>query len=134
MKRIGEDVAEKLDYQPGVFTVERHVRGKWVTNHGSQVGEQHLVRSPPEFMQRPAAHGAKPPAGHREPMARALRERLLSGDQFRVVKVAEGSAAGLREIHLVAADLSVDPARHRQRVRHVRSVQVIQSARNSPRR
>ncbi len=30
MKRIGEDVTEKLDYQPGVFTVERHVRGKWV--------------------------------------------------------------------------------------------------------
>lgn len=32
MKRIGEDVSEKLDYQPGVFTVERHVRGKWVCN------------------------------------------------------------------------------------------------------
>ena len=30
MKRIGEDVAEKLDYEPGVFTVERHIRGKWV--------------------------------------------------------------------------------------------------------
>jgi len=30
MRRIGEDVAEKLDYEPGVFTVERHVRGKWV--------------------------------------------------------------------------------------------------------
>jgi transposase len=30
LSRIGEDVAEKLDYQPGVFTVERHVRGKWV--------------------------------------------------------------------------------------------------------
>jgi transposase len=30
MKRIGEDIAEKLDYVPGVFTVERHVRGKWV--------------------------------------------------------------------------------------------------------
>jgi transposase len=29
MTRIGQDVAEKLDYQPGVFTVERHVRGKW---------------------------------------------------------------------------------------------------------
>ena len=29
MKRIGEDVAEKLDYAPGVFTVERHIRGKW---------------------------------------------------------------------------------------------------------
>ena len=30
MKRMGQDVAEKLDYQPGVFTVERHMRGKWV--------------------------------------------------------------------------------------------------------
>jgi transposase len=30
MQRIGEDVAQKLDYQPGVFTVERYVRGKWV--------------------------------------------------------------------------------------------------------
>ena len=30
LKRIGQDVAEKLDYQPGVFTVERHIRGKWV--------------------------------------------------------------------------------------------------------
>lgn len=29
MTRIGEDVAEKLDYRPGVFSVERHVRGKW---------------------------------------------------------------------------------------------------------
>ena len=30
MKRIGEDIAEKLDYVPGVFTVERPMRGKWV--------------------------------------------------------------------------------------------------------
>lgn len=30
LQRIGEDIAEKLDYQPGVFTVERHIRGKWV--------------------------------------------------------------------------------------------------------
>ena len=29
MKRIGEDVAEKLDYVPGVFSVQRHIRGKW---------------------------------------------------------------------------------------------------------
>jgi hypothetical protein len=29
MLRVGEDVAEKLDYVPGVFTVERHIRGKW---------------------------------------------------------------------------------------------------------
>jgi transposase len=30
LERIGEDVSEKLDYIPGVFQVERHVRGKWV--------------------------------------------------------------------------------------------------------
>ena len=29
MKRIGEDISEKLEYTPGVFSVERHVRGKW---------------------------------------------------------------------------------------------------------
>jgi transposase len=29
VKRVGEDISEKLDYAPGVFTVERHVRGKW---------------------------------------------------------------------------------------------------------
>ena len=30
MTRIGEDISEKLDYVPGSFRVERHVRGKWV--------------------------------------------------------------------------------------------------------
>lgn len=30
LERIGEDVREKLDYTPGVFTVERHTLGKWV--------------------------------------------------------------------------------------------------------
>ena len=29
MKRIGQDVSQKLDYEPGMFTVEHHVRGKW---------------------------------------------------------------------------------------------------------
>ena len=29
MKRIGEDISEKLDYEPGKFSVERHIRGKW---------------------------------------------------------------------------------------------------------
>jgi len=29
LERIGEDVSEKLDYTPGVFQVERHIRGKW---------------------------------------------------------------------------------------------------------
>jgi transposase len=29
LKRIGQDVSERLDYTPGVFTVERHICGKW---------------------------------------------------------------------------------------------------------
>ena len=30
LERIGEDVSEKLGYIPGLFEVERHIRGKWV--------------------------------------------------------------------------------------------------------
>jgi transposase len=30
LERIGEDISEKLDYTPGVFAVEKHIRGKWV--------------------------------------------------------------------------------------------------------
>jgi len=41
MKRVGQDVAERLDYEPGVFTVERHVRGKWACAHC-----QKLVQAP----------------------------------------------------------------------------------------
>ncbi|MGM8933639.1 IS66 family transposase [Pseudomonas neustonica] len=33
LKRIDEDVSEKLDYVPGEFTVERHIRGKWACDH-----------------------------------------------------------------------------------------------------
>ena len=33
LKRIGEDTSEKLDYTPGSFTVEQHIRGKWVCDH-----------------------------------------------------------------------------------------------------
>ena len=29
LTRIGEDVSEKLDYEPGQFSVERHIRSKW---------------------------------------------------------------------------------------------------------
>ena len=29
LQRIGQDMAERLDYVPGVFTVERHIRGEW---------------------------------------------------------------------------------------------------------
>jgi transposase len=30
MQRIGEDITERLDYTPGLFSVEQHIRGKWV--------------------------------------------------------------------------------------------------------
>lgn len=33
LERIGEDISEKLHYVPGVFEVERHIRGKWVCRH-----------------------------------------------------------------------------------------------------
>ncbi|MEI6116276.1 MAG: IS66 family transposase zinc-finger binding domain-containing protein, partial [Burkholderiales bacterium] len=33
LKRIGEDVSEKLDYEPGIISVERHIRGKWACAH-----------------------------------------------------------------------------------------------------
>ncbi len=33
LRRIGEEISEKLDYTPGVFHVERHIRGKWVCDH-----------------------------------------------------------------------------------------------------
>ncbi|KAF3999541.1 hypothetical protein HNR39_000894 [Glaciimonas immobilis] len=29
LQRIGEDISEKLNYTPGAFSVERHVRGQW---------------------------------------------------------------------------------------------------------
>lgn len=41
MTRIGEDIAEKLDYTPGTFSVQRHVRGKWACPHC-----QHLTQAP----------------------------------------------------------------------------------------
>ncbi len=43
MKRIGEDVAERLDYQPGTFSVERHIRGRWACGKC-----QKLVQEPAE--------------------------------------------------------------------------------------
>ncbi|WP_432785741.1 IS66 family transposase ISBcen19 [Oligella sp. MSHR50489EDL] len=30
LQRVGEDVSHKLDYQPGKFTLEKHIRGKYV--------------------------------------------------------------------------------------------------------
>ena len=36
LERIGEDISEKLDYTPGTFTVERHVRGRWVCRQCEQ--------------------------------------------------------------------------------------------------
>ncbi|WP_419670637.1 IS66 family transposase [Bordetella petrii] len=33
MRRIGEDIRERLDYVPGVRSVERHIRDKWICRH-----------------------------------------------------------------------------------------------------
>lgn len=60
MQRIGEDVAEKLDYQPGVFSVERHVRGKWACRQCETLvqargGAHHRQRHPHHW---PAGPGA----------------------------------------------------------------------------
>jgi len=41
LERIGEDVSEKLDYTPGVFKIERHIRGKWVCR-----GCERLIQAP----------------------------------------------------------------------------------------
>ncbi|SDT99253.1 Transposase [Pseudomonas yamanorum] len=41
LQRVGEDVSEKLDYTPGVFTVEQHVRGKWACR-----GCETLIQAP----------------------------------------------------------------------------------------
>ncbi len=30
LRRMGEDITEKLNYEPGDFTVEQHIRGRWV--------------------------------------------------------------------------------------------------------
>jgi len=53
MLRIGEDVAEKLDYQPGVFTVERHVRGKWACRQCQRLVQAPVVESQPKLSQFP---------------------------------------------------------------------------------
>jgi transposase len=37
--RIGEDVSEKLDYEPGRFSVERHIRGKWACRQCETVSQ-----------------------------------------------------------------------------------------------
>ena len=33
LKRIGENVSEKLDYEPGTISVKRHIRCKWACAH-----------------------------------------------------------------------------------------------------
>jgi transposase len=46
MKRVGEDVSEKLDYNPGQFSVHRHIRGKWACRHCQRLGIERLVQEP----------------------------------------------------------------------------------------
>ena len=56
LERIGEDVSEKLDYTPGVFEVERHVRGKWVCRRCER-----LIQAPvPPHVIAYSGHGRPP--------------------------------------------------------------------------
>lgn len=41
MQRVGEEFSEKLDYEPGTFSVERHIRGKWACQ-----GCESLIQEP----------------------------------------------------------------------------------------
>jgi hypothetical protein len=54
LTRIGEEVSEKLDYTPGVFTVERHIRGKWVCNTCET-----LIQAPMELLSN-LVYGIRP--------------------------------------------------------------------------
>jgi transposase len=49
LKRIGEDTAEKPDYQLGDFTVERHARGKWVCSRCETLVQAPV---PPHFIDK----------------------------------------------------------------------------------
>lgn len=40
LKRIREDVSEKLDYEPGTFSVQRHVRGVWACPRCEQMTQE----------------------------------------------------------------------------------------------
>ena len=67
-QRIGEDVSEKLDYTPGVFEVERHIRGKWVCrscerliqrcSSASAIGKYRMIASAHPYELSLAADGA----------------------------------------------------------------------------
>ncbi len=51
LKLIGEDVSEKLDYVPGEFTVERHIRGKWACDECETL-IQAAVPVPPQVIDK----------------------------------------------------------------------------------
>jgi transposase len=48
MKRIGEDVSERLDVIPAEFFVHRHIYGKWVCRCCKPTGEGRIVQEPAE--------------------------------------------------------------------------------------
>jgi transposase len=61
LQRIGEDVSEKLDYTPGVFTVEQHVRGKWACRQCETLIHRNRLHSPcPPQVLRSACDEQKP--------------------------------------------------------------------------
>ena len=87
LKRIGEDVAEKLDYRPACSRVERHVRGKWVcallrdAGAGAGAAARHRQGHPDRRAAGAGAGGQVPrppaavPAGETSSSAPAWRSR-----------------------------------------------------------
>tara|TARA_Y100000782_G_scaffold89851_1_gene98049 strand:- start:343 stop:1680 length:1338 start_codon:yes stop_codon:yes gene_type:complete len=60
LRRIGEEISEKLDYTPGVFHVERHIRGKWVGTCGVRL--QPLIDALREvLLNEPVLHADETP-------------------------------------------------------------------------
>ena len=110
MKRIGQDIAEKLDYEPGVFTVERHVRGKWACAHCQKLvqasgGRAHHRQGHPHGRaagaraggQVPGSLAAVPPGAHlraRRHGDRTLDAGPVGGRMRRAAAAAGGRAVG----------------------------------------
>ena len=49
LERIGEDATEKLEYVPGVFSVERHLRGRWLCRQCERITQKEM---PPHIIDK----------------------------------------------------------------------------------
>ncbi|MBK6852780.1 MAG: IS66 family transposase zinc-finger binding domain-containing protein [Burkholderiales bacterium] len=105
-------MAEKLDYQPGVFTVERHVRGKWVCRCCDKIIQAPVPARHARAFPQPACwrtcggqvHG--PPAAVSPGIFGALADRTPGavGGRVRRATAAAGAGAGRERATWCCAD------------------------------